>query len=304
MSSTRNSVHVVGKYIGRFAPSPTGPLHFGSLLAAVASYVDAKANLGLWLVRMEDLDPPREPAGAANRILEQLLQLDLTWDGEVLYQSMRLTAYEQALELLTSQGLCYHCNCTRQQVKAMGSAYDGTCRRRSDPPPSDFATRLRIEPVKIGFHDQIQGLYQQDIENEVGDFVIQRKDRLFAYQLAVVVDDAYQGITDIIRGYDLLESTPRQIYLQKVLHYPQPRYGHFPIIVNEQGEKLSKQRFAAPIDVSNASPLLHLALQFLGQSPPSSNRSLKPGVQLQWAIENWDIQAVPKLANIPQVSLK
>ena len=301
---TQNSSNLTAEYVGRFAPSPTGPLHFGSLIAAVASYVDAKANRGLWLLRMEDLDPPREPPGAAEKILLQLQQLQLEWDGEVLYQSQRLSAYEEVLESLSSRQLCFPCSCTRQQIKALGSIYDGRCRKRNKPPQEAFAIRLKTDPVETEFDDLVQGLFQQNIGRDVGDFVVRRKDNFFAYQLAVAVDDAFQGINTIIRGFDLLDSTSRQIYLQSILGYPTPRYGHVPIIVNEQGEKLSKQRFAPPVDTKNASQLIHLALQFLGQSPPDGLRKACAAEQLQWAIEHWRIQAVPKLANIPQDSLR
>ena len=289
-------------YIGRFAPSPTGPLHFGSLLAAVVGFVDARAHQGRWLLRMEDLDPPREPAGAAGEILSQLWQLSLEWDGEVLYQSSRLGAYEDTVKSLGERGLCYPCDCTRRQVKAMGSVYNGRCRTRTAPPGGDSGLRLKTESVTIGFDDLIQGPYQQNIEQEAGDFIIRRKDTLFAYQLAVVVDDAFQQISHVIRGYDLIDSTPRQIFLQRLLGFSTPRYGHIPVIVNESGRKLSKQHFAEPVDIGNGPRLIHQALKFLGLNPPAIQQSAEPREQLDWALRNWDIQAVPKLANIPQDS--
>jgi len=298
--SVPSQINSTKTYIGRFAPSPTGPLHLGSLITAVASYIDAKANKGLWLVRIEDLDPPREPPKAADEILIQLKRLGLEWDGKVLYQSTRSTFYQEALDLLIERGLCFKCDCTRPRVKAMGSVYDGSCRERSVPSENEFAIRLKTESIEIGFEDLIQGYFQQNIRKEVGDFIILRKDKLFAYQLAVVVDDAFQGITNIIRGFDLLDSTPRQIYQQRVLGYATPQYGHVPIVVNKQGLKLSKQNFAEPVNTHNSSELIHLVLQFLGQSPPNNNQSKEPRIQLQRAIENWDIQAVPKLANISQ----
>jgi glutamyl-Q tRNA(Asp) synthetase len=291
-------------YVGRFAPSPTGPLHFGSLIAAVASYLDAKANSGLWLMRMEDLDPPREPEGAAEKILDQLLSLGLEWDGDVLYQSTRLNDYEKALQQLVAKGLCYECDCTRPTIKAMGSVYNGQCRNRTSKPESDFAIRLRTEDRDIEFEDLVQGKYCQNVEVEVGDFSILRKDKLFAYQLAVVVDDALQNITHIIRGNDLIDSTPRQIYLQQLLNYKIPSYGHIPVIVNDQGQKLSKQHFATPIDADNGPQLIHQSLEFLGLRPPDENRHATVEEQLAWGLEVWDIQAVPKLATIPENSLK
>mgnify|MGYP001161148980 FL=1 len=298
--SVPSQINSTQTYIGRFAPSPTGPLHLGSLITAFASYIDAKANKGLWLVRIEDLDPPREPPKAADEILIQLKHFGLEWDGKVLYQSTRSTFYQEALSLLIERGLCFKCDCTRPRVKAMGSVYDGSCRERSVSSENEFAIRLKTESIEIGFKDLIQGNFQQNIRKEVGDFIILRKDKLFAYQLAVVVDDAFQGITNIIRGVDLLDSTPRQIYQQRVLGYAAPQYGHIPIVVNKQGLKLSKQNFAEPVNTHNSSELVHLLLQLLGQSPPNNNQSKEPRFQLQWAIENWDIQAVPKLANISQ----
>ena len=292
------------KYIGRFAPSPTGPLHFGSLIAAIASYLDARANNGVWLVRMEDLDPPREDEGAAEKILDQLIAVKLQWDEEVLFQSTRLENYEDALKILTDNNYCFECACTRPQIKAMGSVYNGRCRDRSTPPREKFAIRVRVEDRSIGFEDLVQGNYQQNLKKEVGDFVILRKDKLYAYQLAVIVDDAFQDVTHIIRGFDLIDSTPRQIYLQQLLGYHTPIYGHIPVIVNNQGQKLSKQHFADPIDVNNGAKLIHQALKFLNLNPPEINSSAPCSEQLAWGIENWDVQAVPKLANIKENPLE
>jgi len=291
-------------YVGRFAPSPTGPLHFGSLIAAVASYLDARAVGGTWLVRMEDLDPPREPAGADLQILEQLVQLGLEWDGEILYQSSRLDSYQSAENQLTAAQLCYPCDCTRPQIKAMGSVYNGACRGKTTPPATGYAIRLKTEPLDIKIDDRVQGHYQSNIGTGTGDFVIRRKDKLFAYQLAVVVDDAFQGITHIIRGHDLIDSTPRQIYLQRLLGFSIPDYGHIPIVTDSLGQKLSKQQFATPVDATNARQLIHQALHYLGQSPPEPNQHGTPRQQLEWGVEHWDIQAVPKLATIQQELLE
>ena len=290
-------------YVGRFAPSPTGALHFGSLLAAIASYLDAKTHNGQWLVRMEDLDPPRETPEAADEILRQLEAFGLYWDEAVLYQSSRLDAYREVLEHLEKKKLCYKCNCSRQQVKAMGSVYDGRCRNKTYLPEDPSAIRLQTEPVMIEFNDLIQGQFSQQIEVETGDFVIRRKDKLFAYQLAVVVDDEFQQVSHIIRGYDLLDSTPRQIYLQNKLDYHTPCYGHVPVVVNELGQKLSKQHFAEPVSLDNSQSTLFLGLKYLGQNPPDELEQTPILQQLDWAKENWDIQTVPKLANIPQDSL-
>lgn len=287
------------QYVGRFAPSPTGPLHFGSLFAAIASYLDAKANDGLWLLRMEDLDPPREPAGAAEHILQQLVDFKLQWDGDILYQSSRLAAYESRIQFLQAENLCFYCDCTRARIKSMGSVYNGHCRHRRDISEAGAALRVLTEDREIEFEDAVFGRYSQNIEKDVGDFVIKRKDGLHAYQLAVVVDDAYQEITHVVRGADLLESTPRQIYLQQKLGFPTPAYCHVPILQNSMGQKLSKQHFASPIKSADAAELTHRCLTVLGQEPPESIRKEQPDRQLDWAVEHWRIQAVPKLATIP-----
>mgnify|MGYP006085737355 FL=1 len=286
-------------YIGRFAPSPTGPLHFGSLLAALASYLDARANQGKWLLRVEDLDPPREPAGSAELILQQLQEFGMDWDDEVLYQSSRLDAYEEVMDQLQDKGLCYPCDCTRPQVREMGLVYNRACRERSTPPEMPCALRLKTEALKLGFDDEIQGHFAQQLEGEVGDFVIRRKDKLFAYQLAVVVDDEFQNITHVVRGWDLLDSTPRQIYLQRVLDYQEMSYAHIPIIVDEKGQKLSKQSFAPSIETDKASQAIYKALTFLGQAPPLEIEKESPESQLQWAIGSWDSQEVAKVGSLP-----
>jgi glutamyl-Q tRNA(Asp) synthetase len=289
-------------YIGRFAPSPTGPLHFGSLLAALASFLDARANHGLWLVRIEDLDPPREPEGSADLILQQLNDLELHWDGQVIYQSSRLEAYQSLLQQLQERKLCFPCDCTRPQIKAMGKAYDGSCRHRQTAPAGACAIRVRTESTEIAFEDLIQGHYQQNVNKEVGDFVVRRKDNLFAYQLAVVADDEWQNITHCVRGFDLIDSTPRQIYLQKLLNYSTPSYAHIPIITDALGQKLSKQAFAPSINTNSSAQLIFQALTVLGQAPPTELKLESPQQQLRWAIGNWDIRRVPKLANIKQES--
>ena len=255
-------------YIGRFAPSPTGPLHFGSVVAALASYLDAKFNKGLWLVRIEDLDPPREQSGATNLILDELLSLGLEWDNDVLFQSTRLSAYQSALHKISQKSLTYRCDCTRASIKERGSIYDGYCRTRDRAPKHSFAIRIKTSSRKIGFQDEIRGNFKQDIGKEVGDFIVLRKDKLFAYHLAVVVDDEYQKISHVVRGGDLLSSTPRQIYLQQLLDFKTPRYAHIPIAVNDQNVKLSKQNFSPGIEMKNASIVIFQALHFLGQKPP------------------------------------
>lgn len=253
-------------YTGRFAPSPTGPLHLGSLIAAAASWLDARAAGGRWLVRIEDLDRPRCVPGAAGAILRALDRLGLHWDGEVLYQSRRLAHYRAALERLAPH--TYWCGCTRREIadSSLGLAadgahiYPGTCRGGT---ARRRALRLRTTMEPIAFVDRVQGRREQLLERDTGDFVLYRADGLFAYQLAVVVDDAAQGITDVVRGADLLDSTPRQIYLQRLLGLPTPRYLHVPVALDAAGEKLSKQMGAAPIEADAGA--LARALAFLGQ---------------------------------------
>lgn len=284
-------------YIGRFAPSPSGPLHFGSLVAALASYLDARHHHGQWLLRMEDLDPAREPPEAAGQILGALDLHGLHWDGPVLYQSQRLDAYADALHMLEDQQRLFACTCSRQQIQAEGGVYDGRCRNRKLP-RAGAALRVRVDDRVVTFEDRIQGSQKQSLVLECGDFVLLRKDGLFAYQLAVVVDDAEQAITDIVRGSDLLGSTARQIFLQTLLQLPTPRYAHIPVAVNAQGQKLSKQHFARPLDLAQVVPALVQALDFLGQHPEAALASATVDDVLRWGVEHWDIQAVPKLANI------
>ena len=285
-------------YVGRFAPSPTGPLHFGSLVAALASFLDAKANDGKWLLRIEDLDPPREVTGSSTLILKQLQTLGMNWDDAVLYQSTRLSAYERILQQLESREHCFNCDCSRQRVSGLKGVYDGRCRSRGLNSNPGLAIRLKISPKTVRFTDGIQGDYAQNLEHEVGDFIVRRRDGLFAYQLAVVADDAAQKITHVVRGYDLLSSTPRQIYLQQLLGLPTPSYAHIPIVVNELGQKLSKQHFAEPIDLKNVPSLLVSALQFLGMTPPPTLIGAAPAALMIWGAEHWDIQRVPKLAKM------
>ncbi len=286
-------------YIGRFAPSPSGALHFGSLLAAMASFLDARSQGGQWLLRMEDLDPAREPPGAADDILRLLDALHLHWDGSVLYQSTRLDAYKDALQTLINDGLIFHCLCSRKRVQALNGIYDGRCRHRLTAPARASALRVRVsDDTTISFFDAVQGTVTQFLPDACGDFIVRRKDGLFAYQLAVVVDDAWQQISHVIRGHDLIDSTPRQIYLQQLLALPRPDYAHIPVASNALGQKLSKQHFAAPLALANARENLHKALQFLGQQPPARLIREAPPVQLQWGIEHWDIQKVPALAKL------
>src|SRR3954451_10756141 len=269
-------------YTGRFAPSPSGPLHMGSLVAALASWLDARAACGRWHVRIENLDRARCVPGADQAILRSLARLGLDGDGEVLYQSERLPLYRKALERLAAR--TYWCGCTRREIadSSLGLAadgahiYPGTCRSGA---PTQRARALRVRTTReaIGFVDRLQGPHEQVLERDIGDFVLYRADGLFAYQLAVVVDDAEQDISDVVRGADLLDSTPRQIYLQRVLALPTPRYLHVPVALDAAGEKLSKQMGATPLDASPVA--LQQALTFLGQPPAAS---------LAEAVRNWD----------------
>ncbi|OUS10017.1 tRNA glutamyl-Q(34) synthetase GluQRS [Gammaproteobacteria bacterium 53_120_T64] len=288
----------VSSYIGRFAPSPTGPLHKGSLLAALASFLDARANDGQWLLRIEDLDPPREVPGAADRILRQLDQHGLHWDGPVLYQSSRLPAYQDALQQLSHRGLLYACDCNRTRLRTLGGCYDGSCRSNkintaAANPSQSHAVRVQLpNPCSISLDDLIQGSLQFDL-NKSGDFILWRRDQLPAYQLACSLDDAYQGISHVIRGSDLLDSTPRQMHLLQCLGIKIPQYAHIPVLSNAQGEKLSKQNHAPALNLHKAQANLLDCLELLGFSgPPELSKASIPQV-LTWAIEHWQLNKIP-----------
>lgn len=270
-------------YRGRFAPSPTGPLHFGSLVAALASWLDARANRGRWLVRMEDLDAPRCSTHWADDILRTLERFGFEWDEPVIYQSSRIEAYRDALATLRREGAAYPCSCSRRE--AGDGVYPGYCaagpRRRSHA----YSWRVRVNACPVFFDDRLFGPYEQNLAREVGDFVVLRADAIFAYQLAVVVDDAASGITDVVRGADLLDSTPRQIHLQRLLRLPPLRYLHIPIATNQAGEKLSKQTNAPPL--GDPIPELEAALRFLNQ-PSIGNAAANPRELLARAADAWD----------------
>ena len=284
-------------YRGRFAPSPSGSLHFGSLIAALASYLDAKHNNGQWLVRIEDIDPPREKVGASAAILTTLKNYGLHWDEEVLYQSQQNKVYREVLAELAQQQLSYYCRCTRAQIKAIGGIYPGYCRHLSQP-ASNSAIRV-INTMGISqYHDLIQHAVTCNAKLAQEDFIVLRKDGLFAYQLAVVVDDIYQGITHVIRGCDLLEPTARQLSFYQILQHNPPKFGHFPLAVTQQGFKLSKQNYAPQIDQKNPVPSLFSALQFLGQQPPDQLQQASVTELLAWAIAHWSITQVPKSQEI------
>jgi glutamyl-Q tRNA(Asp) synthetase len=292
-------------YRGRFAPSPTGALHFGSLAAAVGSYLEAKSRGGAWLLRMEDLDPPRVQAGAADQILRTLEACGLFWDGEIMYQSKRSEAYRAALAQLETQGLIYACGCSRREIadSALGPdralIYPGTCRNGLAPGKTARATRVRVGDSVIEFEDAIQGKLSQDLGAEVGDFVLLRADGVYAYQLAVVVDDAEQGITDVVRGADLLDSTPRQIHLQSLLGLSTPRYLHLPAAVNAAGEKLSKQTLAPAVDARDPVPELAQVMDFLGQAPPAQLRGASVAEFWDWALAHWDAARIARRRSLP-----
>ena len=259
---------------GRFAPSPTGPLHFGSLVAATGSFLEARTRGGDWHLRMEDVDAPRCSMVAATEILRALEACGFTWDGEVVWQSRRAEAYAAALEQLKAAGLVFPCSCSRRELADSAIApdgaviYPGTCRPGLPTGREARAWRLRVGDARVSFDDAIQGRIVSELAGEAGDFILLRADGLFAYQLAVVVDDAGIGITHVVRGADLLASTSRQIFLQQYLGVPTPVYAHLPVAVNAAGEKLSKQTRAAPVDISRPGPALFAALEFLGQRPP------------------------------------
>jgi glutamyl-Q tRNA(Asp) synthetase len=291
-------------YRGRFAPSPTGPLHFGSLIAALGSYLDAKHHNGSWLVRIEDLDSPRTVPGAADTILHTLESIGLHWDETVIYQSRRTAEYEVALHKLNSVGKAYLCGCTRKEIADStlrgieGQVYPGTCRNGLPEGRVGRAWRVSTDSLAIEFDDVLQGHIMQQLENDIGDFVVKRADGLFAYQLAVAVDDAFQNITHVVRGVDLLISTPRQIYLQQLLGLPTPNYLHLPVVTNTQGEKLSKQTLAKPVDHTRPAELLLRALRFMQQNPPKELSDYDVTSILNWAISNWDCKALNQVKNI------
>jgi glutamyl-Q tRNA(Asp) synthetase len=284
-------------YRGRFAPSPTGPLHFGSLIAALGSFLDARARGGVWLVRMEDIDPPREQPGAARLILEALESFALTWDGEVLYQSMRRRAHLDALEALRVRGLCYPCACPRRLVA--GRPYPGTCRNGMPPGRRAGSMRLRTDGARLRWTDLIQGEIARDIERDYGDFILHRADGLIAYHLAVTVDDIGQDISTIVRGADLLDATAPQIYLQRLLGAESPAYAHLPVAVDAHGRKLSKQNHAQPLDPARPVPALLQALRFLGQTPPAELADARAEEVVRWAIARWRLEDVPATREQP-----
>ncbi len=280
------------RYRGRFAPSPTGHLHFGSLVAAVASYLDARHAGGEWLVRIEDLDRPREVPGSADSILQTLDAFGFEWTGSIVRQSERDEAYSAALEKLRSSGRIYRCSCSRKDIAAQGplgeeSRYPGSCRSGPLLPDAQCAVRFRVDPGEVAFTDLIQGPVAIDVAADTGDFVLKRRDGLFAYQLAVVVDDAMQGITHVVRGADLLTSTPRQLLLQQSLGLRAPTYAHAPLVTDAHGVKLSKSAGAGAVDIDRPVGELWRTLHVLRQCPPPELRSNTLDTLWKWAVHHW-----------------
>jgi glutamyl-Q tRNA(Asp) synthetase len=283
------------RYRGRFAPSPTGPLHFGSLLAAVGSYLQARQAGGDWLIRIEDLDAPRVAPGAADRIVAALDAFGFEWSGAIVYQSRRLHLYAEALERLRISDCLYECSCSRAQIAAAAgddpddARYLGTCRERTAPHHDATAWRMCAPESAVEFVDRIQGAYSQNVAAAFGDFVVRRRDGIFAYHLAVVVDDADQGVTEVVRGADLLASTPRQIALQRALHLATPGYCHLPLAVDAEGRKLSKSSQSQAVEPTDASRVLWHALFTLGQNPPTELSRASPQEIWRWAIAHWTL---------------
>lgn len=296
MTSTSDSAGV-----GRFAPSPTGPLHFGSLVAALASYLHAKHQSSKWLVRIEDIDPPREVPGSSDTILRQLEQHGLFWDDQIIYQSSHVDKFNDILQQLQDRHLTYNCQCNRQRLLSLGGVYDGKCSQLGLT-AHDTSLRLAIscldrvensQPLRISFTDNIMGQYSQHIRREIGDFILRRRDGLVSYHLAVVVDDQDQGITEVVRGADLLDSTPRQILLQQCLGYSTPTYTHIPLAINDEGQKLSKQTHAKALISGQERENLWLALKWLNQNPAPELKENTIAEILDWGINNWTLSNIP-----------
>jgi glutamyl-Q tRNA(Asp) synthetase len=281
-------------YVGRFAPSPTGPLHMGSLVAALASFLDARAAHGVWLLRMEDLDPPRETPQAAEHIVHSLRDHGLRWDGDIVYQHTRSNAYERALQQLSQQGLLFRCACSRTQLDASAGLHQGFCQSHNGP----FALRVPVDQEQRCFDDRLQGRVCERLNTSAGDIIVKRKEGLYAYQLAVVVDDAWQQVSHIVRGADLLDSTVRQIYLQQCLQLPTPVYLHIPVLNGSDGQKLSKQNLAPAIEATQAIANLRLALRYLQQPEPPPHIKDVSSV-LDHAIRSWQPDLIPRCPALP-----
>jgi glutamyl-Q tRNA(Asp) synthetase len=285
-------------YVGRFAPSPTGDLHLGSLYTAVASYLDARSQGGRWLLRIEDLDRPREVPGAAASIVSTLEAFGFEWDGGIVRQAERTAHYASALEALRARGLIFECSCSRLKL-AEEERYPGTCRQGPQVPDAATASRLRVDPGYVQFRDRIQGSYRQDVAAAVGDVILKRRDQQFAYLLAVVVDDAAQGVTHVVRGADLLDNTPRQIHLQRLLGLHTPIYAHLPVLVEADGSKLAKSARSLPLQGRAALPQLLSVFGLMGLAPPASLATETIGAAWTWAIAQWDMNRVGRRLTRP-----
>jgi len=295
------------RVVGRFAPSPTGPLHFGSLVAAVGSYCLARQAGGRWLVRMEDLDRPRVVPGAAEDILRALEICGFEWDGDILWQSRRDERYREVLTVLRERGLVFDCGCSRRDILASaphpgeeGPIYPGTCRGGLAPGRKPRAERMRVPDELVGFCDGIFGPTEQHLRTAVGDFVLRRADGLYAYQLAVVVDDRDSGVNQVVRGADLVSSTPRQVYLHQCLGWQVPEYMHLPLVLAGDGEKLSKRHGAMPIEGDAAGRWLLAALEFMGQKTPATLEKAPPAEILRWGVDFFDATAIPRQSRVPE----
>ena len=288
------------KYRGRFAPSPTGPLHFGSLVAALASFLEARSRQGLWFLRIEDLDPLREPPDATRQILHALDCHGLGWDGAVCYQSQRQPHYREILDRLRWAGFAYRCSCSRRELRENDGRHPHRCRERTSPAHGESpkapgaAVRFALDDRIWSWIDGIQGPCSVRVQAEIDDFVIQRKEGFFAYQMAVVCDDIAQGITEVVRGHDLLSSTPFQLALYQALENPPPAFHHLPLVTNKRGQKLSKQNRARPLDNGKAAANLYRALRFLGQEPPPELARAPVPAILEWALRNWRSSRIPR----------
>jgi glutamyl-Q tRNA(Asp) synthetase len=287
----------VQPYVGRFAPTPSGDLHLGSLYTAVASYLDARAHGGRWLLRIEDLDRPREVPGSALRITRTLEHFGFQWDGPIIRQSGRGELYEAALRRLKDAGLTFACSCSRSQLEDE-FLYPGTCRDRAPAVGAQTAVRLRTEPGHITFKDRIQGIFRQDVAAAVGDFVLKRRDQIIAYVLSVVVDDAAQGVTHIVRGADLLDNTPRQVYLQRLLGLSEPNYAHVPVLTEANDAKLAKSRRSVQVSADSPLPQLFSIFSLLGLTPPAELGAAGIGESWAWAIAEWSAERVPRRLNL------
>ena len=287
-------------YVGRFAPSPTGPLHLGSLVTAVASFLHARARGGEWLVRIEDVDPPREVPGAGDAILRTLESFELDWDRPVLRQSSRLAAYRRAADDLLATDRAFRCRCSRSEIRAVNEdesgRYPGTCRDLRVP-PGDAAVRVRVEAGMTRVVDGLQGPSDVDLAASLGDYIVVRRDGLPAYHLAVVLDDAEQGVTTVVRGVDLLDSTAAHVHLQRTFGLPTPEYHHLPVVVNAKGQKLSKQTGAMGVDARDRSTAA-MVLELLGLAVPPQIAGERPGALWRWAVERWNIEALRGLRTI------